>query len=162
MKNKINIQNKRASFDYEWIEKYTAGIVLSGAEVKSLQNGSGRITEAFCSFYGSELYLINSHIHLYDNCSAFSKYDEVRERKLLLNKSELKRLQKAVSQKGLTIIPIRLYRNDKGFIKVDIALAKGKHDYDKRESIKKSDIERVSNLKFYNMATVITVFFVIN
>ena len=96
MKNKINIQNKRASFDYEWIEKYTAGIVLSGAEVKSLQNGSGRITEAFCSFYGSELYLINSHIHLYDNCSAFSKYDEVRERKLLLNKSELKILQKAV------------------------------------------------------------------
>ena len=148
MKNKINIQNKRASFDYEWIEKYTAGIVLSGAEVKSLQNGSGRITEAFCSFYGSELYLINSHIHLYDNCSAFSKYDEIRERKLLLNKSELKRLQKAVSQKGLTIIPIRLYRNDKGLIKVDIALAKGKHDYDKRESIKKRDIERDTNFKF--------------
>ena len=94
------------------------------------------------------MYLINSHIHLYENSSAFSKYDEVRERKLLLNKSELKRLQKAVSQKGLTIIPIRLYRNDKGLIKVDIALAKGKHDYDKRESIKKRDIERDTNFKF--------------
>ena len=148
MKNKINIQNKRASFDYEWIEKFTAGIVLLGSEVKSLQNGSGRIAESFCSFNGSELYLINSYISHYKNYSIFSNYDEVRERKLLLNKSELKKLQKAVSQKGLTIIPIRLYRNDKGLIKVDIALAKGKHDYDKRESIKKRDIERESNLKF--------------
>ena len=94
------------------------------------------------------MYLINSYISHYKNCSVFSNYDEVRERKLLLNKSELKKLQKAVSQKGLTIIPIRLYRNDKGLIKVDIALAKGKHDYDKRESIKKRDIERESNLKF--------------
>ena len=148
MKNKINIQNKRASFDYEWIEKYTAGIVLLGSEVKSLQNGSGRITESFCLFNGSELYLINSYISHYKNCSMFSNYDEVRERKLLLNKSELKKLQKAVSQKGLTIIPIRLYRNDKGLIKIDIALAKGKHDYDKRESIKKRDIERDTNFKF--------------
>ena len=148
MKNKINIQNRRASFDYELIEKYTAGIVLIGAEVKSLQNGNGRITEAFCSFLGSELYLINSYISHYDNCSVFSNYDEVRERKLLLNKSELKKLQKAVSQKGLTIIPTRLYRNDKGLIKVDIALAKGKHAYDKRESIKKRDIERDTNFKF--------------
>ena len=148
MKNKINIQNRRASFDYEWIEKFTAGIVLLGSEVKSLQNGSGRITESFCSFNGSELYLINSYISHYKNCSIFSNYDEVRERKLLLNKSELKKLQKAVSQKGLTIIPIRLYRNDKGLIKVDIALAKGKHDYDKRESIKKRDIERDTSFKF--------------
>ena len=148
MKNKINIQNKRASFDYEWIEKYTAGIVLTGAEVKSLQNGNGRITEVFCSFSEYELYLINSHISHYDNCSVFSNYDEVRERKLLLNKSELKKLQKAVSQKGLTIIPTRLYRDDKGLIKVDIALAKGKHTYNKRESIKKRDIERDSNFKF--------------
>ena len=148
MKNKINIQNKRASFDYEWIEKYTAGIVLSGAEVKSLQNGSGRISESFCSFSGSELYLINSYINRYENSSVFSNYDESRERKLLLNKSELKRLQKAVSEKGLTIIPIRLYRNDKGLIKVDIALAKGKHNYDKRESIKKRDFERYNNFKF--------------
>ena len=144
----INIQNKRASFDYEWIERYTAGIVLYGEEVKSLQYGSGRITEAFCSFNGSELYLINSYIGRYKNSVVFNKFDEVRSRKLLLNKSELKKLQKAVSQKGLTIIPIRLYRNDKGLIKVDIALAKGKHDYDKRESIKKRDIERESNLKF--------------
>lgn len=148
MKHNINIQNKRASFDYEWIERYTAGIVLYGEEVKSLQYGSGRITEAFCSFSGSELYLINSYIGRYKNSVVFNKFDEVRSRKLLLNKSELKKLQKAVSQKGLTIIPIRLYRNDKGLIKIDIALAKGKHDYDKRESIKKRDIERESNLKF--------------
>ena len=148
MKTKINIQNKRASFDYDWIEKYTAGIVLLGAEVKALQNGSGRISESFCSFSGSELYLINSYIPHYENSSVFSNYDESRERKLLLNKSELRRLQKAVSEKGLTIIPIRLYRNDKGLIKVDIALAKGKHDYDKRESIKKRDIERDINFKF--------------
>ena len=148
MKNKINIQNRRASFDYEWIEKYTAGIVLSGAEVKSLQNGNARITESFCSFSGSELFLINSYISRYDNCSAFSNYDELRERKLLLNKNELKKLKKAVSQKGLTIIPIRLYRNDRGLIKVDIALAKGKHEFDKRETIKKRDIERDSNFKF--------------
>lgn len=148
MKHNINIQNKRASFDYEWIERYTAGIVLYGEEVKSLQYGSGRITEAFCSFDGSELYLINSYIGRYKNSVVFNKFDEVRSRKLLLNKSELKKLQKAISQKGLTIIPIRLYRNDKGLIKIDIALARGKHDYDKRESIKKRDIERESNLKF--------------
>ena len=148
MKTKINIQNKRASFDYEWIERYTAGIVLLGAEVKALQNGSGRISESFCFFSGSELYLINSYIPHYENSSVFSNYDESRERKLLLNKGELKRLQRAVSEKGLTIIPIRLYRNDKGLIKVDIALAKGKHNYDKRESIKKRDIERDTNFKF--------------
>lgn len=142
MKHNINIQNKRASFDYEWIERYTAGIVLSGAEVKSLQEGSGRITESFCQFKGSELFLINSYIHQYKNGSVFNKFDEVRERKLLLNKSELRKLQKGVSQKGLTIIPIKLYRTNNGFIKLDIALAKGKHNYDKRESIKKRDIER--------------------
>lgn len=144
----VNIRNKRASFDYELIERYTAGIVLFGDEVKSLQEGTGRISESFCQFKGSELFLINSYIRQYKNGSVFNKFDEVRERKLLLNKSELRKLQKAVSQKGLTIIPIKLYRTNNGFIKLDIALAKGKHNYDKRESIKKRDIERDTNFKF--------------
>ena len=134
---------KRSKKYTEAVSKIEKGKVYSKEEAVKLVKET-----SVCSFDGSELYLINSYIGRYKNSVVFNKYNEVRSRKLLLNKSELKKLQKAVSQKELTIIPIRLYRNDKGLIKVDIALAKGKHDYDKRESIKKRDIERESNLKF--------------
>jgi SsrA-binding protein len=149
MKHNINIKNKRATFDYEVIETFTAGIVLYGYEVKSLQEGRGRISESHCAFNNNELFLYNSHIDRYKNSSPFVvTYEQVRPSKLLLNRRELNRLSKAIEQKGMTIIPLKLYRNDKGLIKVDIALAKGKHTYDKREAIKKRDIERESNLKF--------------
>ena len=149
MKHNINIQNKRATFDYEVIETFTAGIILYGYEVKSLHEGRGRISGSHCAFNNNELFLYNSHIDRYKNSSPFVvTYEQVRPRKLLLNRRELNRLSKAIEQKGMTIIPLKLYRNDKGLIKVDIALAKGKHSYDKREAIKKRDIERESNLKF--------------
>lgn len=142
MKTNIHIQNKRASYDYEWIERYTAGIVLLGEEVKSLQDGRGRITESHCAFDHNELFLYNTHITKYDKGTKFNNYEETRPRKLLLNRKELNKLQKAVAQKGLTIVPVSLYRNKEGRIKVDIVLARGKHDYDKREAIKKRDMER--------------------
>lgn len=142
MKNKVNILNKKARFEYEIIDRYTAGIVLTGTEIKSLRNSKASIAESFCEFNDrGELFVINMTIEEY----AFSKHFNHRpkaERKLLLNKRELRKLEKEVKNVGLTIVPLRLFINEYGYAKLDIALAKGKKQYDKRETIKDRDNKR--------------------
>ena len=142
MQKKINIQNKKAKFQYEILDTYTAGIVLTGTEIKSIRSSKASITESFCEFNEQgELFVINMTIQEY----AFGNYYNHRpkaERKLLLNKKELKKLHKEVQNTGLTIIPLRLFINDKGYAKLSIALAKGKKLFDKRETIKDRDNKR--------------------
>ena len=142
MQKTINIQNKKARFLYEILDRYTAGIVLTGTEIKSIRSSKASIAESFCEFNErGELFVINMNIEEY----AFGNYYNHRpkaERKLLLNKRELKKLQKEVQSTGLTIVPLRLFINDRGLAKLDIALAKGKKLFDKRETIKDSDNKR--------------------
>jgi SsrA-binding protein len=141
MQRMINILNKRAKFDYEFLEKYDAGIVLTGTEIKSIRLGKASITESFCEFHDGELFVINSHIEEYLYGTHYN-HKAKSERKLLLNKKELKSLEKSMQNKGLTIIPLRLYVNEKGYAKMEIALCKGKKTYDKRETIKDRDTKR--------------------
>lgn len=135
MQKSINILNKRAKFEFEFIEKYTAGIVLAGTEIKSIRLGKASIADSFCEFQNGELFMINSHVEEYSFGTHYN-HKAKSERKLLLNKKELKSLNKSVQNKGLTIVPLRLFTNEKGLAKVEIALAKGKKLYDKRETIK--------------------------
>jgi SsrA-binding protein len=137
----INILNKRAKFDYEIIEEYTAGIVLTGTEIKSIRLGKANITESFCEFNNHELFAINTYIQEYTFGNQFN-HKTKSERKLLLNKKELKKLEKNIDTKGLSIIPLRLFTNEKGIAKLDIALCRGKKNYDKRESLKEQDTKR--------------------
>jgi SsrA-binding protein len=141
MANKIDIKNKKASFDYEFIEKYTAGIVLSGTEVKSLRLGKASLVDAFCSFKEGELWIRNLHISEYAN-RGYMNHDPSQERKLLLSKKELKKLERKVKERGFTIVAYRLFFSESGYAKVNIALAKGKKEYDKREDIKRKDTKR--------------------
>ncbi|MBQ0117054.1 MAG: SsrA-binding protein SmpB [Flavobacterium sp.] len=141
MLKSVNILNKRAKFDYEFIEKFTAGIVLTGTEIKSIRLGKASIAESFCEFHEMELFVINSHIEEYLYGTHYN-HKAKSERKLLLNKKELKSLKKSLQNKGLTIVPTRLFTNEKGLAKLEIALAKGKKNYDKRESIKERDTMR--------------------
>ncbi|WP_396600793.1 SsrA-binding protein SmpB [Algibacter sp. R77976] len=142
MQKNINIQNKKARFQYEILDKYTAGIVLTGTEIKSIRSGKASITESFCEFSeNGELFVVNMTIQEY----AFGNYYNHKPkatRKLLLNKRELKKLNKEVQNTGLTIIPLNLFINDKGYAKLNIALAKGKKLFDKRETIKDRDNKR--------------------
>ena len=139
MSNNINIKNKRARFEFELIEEYTAGIVLTGTEIKSIRNSKASITESFCEFNErGELFTVNMHIEEYAFGTRFNHRPKA-QRKLLLNKKELKKLYKEVKNSGLTIVPLRLFINDDGFAKLRIALAKGKKLYDKRETIKDRD-----------------------
>jgi len=146
MQKMINILNKRAKFDYEILEKYDAGIVLTGTEIKSIRLGKASITESFCEFHSGELFVINSQVEEYLYGTHYN-HKAKSERKLLLNKKELKSLEKSMQNKGLTIVPLRLYINEKGYAKMEIALCRGKKNYDKRETIKdrdtKRDIDRV-------------------
>jgi SsrA-binding protein len=146
MQKTINILNKRAKFDYEILEKYDAGIVLTGTEIKSIRLGKASITESFCEFHNGELFVINSQVEEYLYGTHYN-HKAKSERKLLLNKRELKSLEKSMQNKGLTIVPLRLYINEKGYAKMEIALCRGKKNYDKRETIKdrdtKRDIDRV-------------------
>ena len=142
MQKKINIQNRRARFEYEFIEEYTAGIVLTGTEIKSLRNSKASITESFCEFNQSgELFTVNMQIEEYSYGTRFNHRPKA-QRKLLLNRKELKKLHKEVKINGLTIIPINLYFNEKVLAKLRIVLAKGKKLYDKREVIKDRDNKR--------------------
>ena len=147
MQKTINIQNKKARFEYEILDKYTAGIVLTGTEIKSIRQGKVSITESFCEFNEqAELFVINMSIEEYSHGTHYNHRPKA-ERKLLLNKRELKKLEKEVKNTGLTIVPLRMYINDNGYAKLDIALAKGKKLYDKRETLKdrdnKRDLDRV-------------------
>lgn len=142
MQKNINIQNKKARFQYEILDKYTAGIVLTGTEIKSIRNSKASIAESFCEFNEQgELFVINMTIEEY-LYGTYYNHKPKAERKLLLNKKELKKLNKEVQNTGLTIIPLRLFINEKGYAKLDIALAKGKKLYDKRETIKDRDNKR--------------------
>ncbi|AUC81888.1 SsrA-binding protein SmpB [Lacinutrix sp. Bg11-31] len=142
MQKTVNILNKKAKFQYEILDRYSAGIVLSGTEIKSIRDSKASIAESFCEFNTkNELFVINMTIqeYVYGN---YYNHAPKAERKLLLNKKELKKLEKEVTNSGLTIIPLRLFINEKGYAKLDIALAKGKKLYDKRETIKDRDNKR--------------------
>jgi len=142
VQKKINIQNKRARFEYDLLDQYTAGIVLTGTEIKSIRNSQASISECFCEFNDKgELFVVNMYIEVY----AFgTRYNHAPRgsRKLLLNKRELKKLHREVQNVGLTIVPVKLFINEKGFAKLNIALARGKKLYDKRETIKDRDNQR--------------------
>ena len=135
---KIDIRNRRAGFDYEFLENYTAGIVLYGTEIKSIRAGKASLVDTYCIFINGELYVKNMHIAEYFWAS-YNRKDPKRDRKLLLNRKELNKLERSVKEKGLTIVPTRLFVSDNGYAKLNIALAKGKKEYDKRESIKDKD-----------------------
>ncbi|MCC5930359.1 MAG: SsrA-binding protein SmpB [Cyclobacteriaceae bacterium] len=137
----VNIKNRKASFEYQFIDKFTAGIVLTGTEVKSVRESKVNLQHAYCTFKKDELYIREMHISPY-KLAAHYNHEATRERKLLLNRQELKKLMAKSQEKGLTIIPVRLFINDRGLIKIEIALAKGKKLYDKREDIKQKDIKR--------------------
>lgn len=142
MQTKINIQNKRAHFEYELIEQYTAGIVLTGTEIKSIRLSKASISESFCEFNErGELFVVNMNVEEYAWGTHYNHRPKA-VRKLLLNKRELKKLEKEVKNAGLTIIPLRVFITEKGFAKLVIALAKGKKLYDKRETIKDRDNKR--------------------
>lgn len=142
--NTINIKNRKAKFNYEFLDKFTAGIVLKGTEIKSIREGKASIAESFCEFQNGELFIINMHVEEYSHASYFN-HTPKSERKLLLNKRELRKLEKEVRPGGLTIIPLNLYINEKGLAKLTIALSRGKKEYDKRETIKERDSKRSLN-----------------
>ena len=140
-KSKIEIKNKKASFEFELLEGFTAGIVLTGTEIKSIRAGKATLADSYCYFANQELYVRNMHIADYW-WGSFNNHDPRRDRKLLLNKRELKRLFRGSREKGLTIVATRLFISEKGFAKLNISLAKGKREYDKRHSIKEKDMRR--------------------
>lgn len=150
MKNKSNItiKNRRASHEYLFLDTYIAGIQLIGVEIKSIRKGEVNLSEAYCIFQNGELYLKNTHISPYEN-AGFVKVDPLRDRKLLLNKNELRKLSEGISRKGLTIVPTKMFINDRGLCKVEVCLCQGKKNYDKRESLKEKDMKkRVNNLDY--------------
>lgn len=138
----INIKNKRATFEYQILDKYVAGIQLTGTEIKSIRNSKAMITDAFCAFKpDGALYVRNMHITEYE-FGTYANHEPKRERKLLLNQQELDKLQKKLKDQGLTIIPLRLFITDKGWAKLEIALGKGKKLHDKRDSLKEKSTQR--------------------
>ena len=146
--NNITIKNRRASHEYLFLDTYVAGIQLIGVEIKSIRKGEVNLSEAYCIFQNGELYLKNTHISPYEN-AGFVKVDPLRDRKLLLNKNELRKLSEGISRKGLTIVPTKMFINDRGLCKVEVCLCQGKKNYDKRESLKEKDMKkRVNNLDF--------------
>ena len=145
--NTINIENRKAKFDYQFLDVLTAGLVLKGTEIKSIREGKAGLEDSYCYFKNDELFIKNFHITEYADAS-FYNHEPLRERKLLLSKQELNKWLKKVKDSGLTIVPIKLFINEKGYAKLNIALAKGKKAFDKRDDIKKRDIEREMNRKF--------------
>jgi SsrA-binding protein len=137
----ITIKNKKAFFEYEIIESFTAGIQLQGTEIKSIREGKAGLVDSYCQFASGELYVKNMHIAEYFFGNLLN-HESKRERKLLLQRKELKKLERKVKETGLTIIPLKLFINEKGFAKLEIGLSKGKKIYDKRESLKQGDAKR--------------------
>lgn len=137
----INIKNRRATFDYEIIDKYIAGIQLAGTEIKSIRNGHAGLVDSFCYFNNNELWVKGMRVSEYFY-GTFNNHIPNRERKLLLHKKELNKLERKVKESGLSIIPLRLFLNEKGFAKLEIALCRGKKEYDKRETLKEKDSRR--------------------
>ncbi|MCL2683250.1 MAG: SsrA-binding protein SmpB [Bacteroidales bacterium] len=144
--NDIKIKNKRAEFEYFFLEKFTAGIVLRGTEIKSIREGKANITDAYCTFFNNELFVKNMYIAEY-RFGTYLNHLPKADRKLLLTKKELRKLELRSKDKGLTIIPSLLYIDERGYAKLNIALAKGKKAYDKRETIKEKDLRREMSRK---------------
>lgn len=140
-KHIVEIKNKKAGFLYFLMQEYVAGMVLCGSEIKSIRAGKANLNDAYCSFLNGELWVMQMHIAEY-RFSSFGKFEAKRDRKLLLNKKELRKLEAKSKEKGYTIVPTALYIDERGWAKLKIALAKGKHSYDKRESIKERDTNR--------------------
>ena len=151
MANKINIKNKKAYFDFEIIEKYTAGIKLTGTEIKSIREGKASLVDSYCYFEKNELWVKNMRVTEYA-FGTYNNHNPYQDRKLLLQRKELNKLEKRVKEKGLTIVALRLFINDTGLAKLDIALSKGKKEFDKRELLKqkdtKRDLDRVSKHRY--------------
>ena len=137
----ISIKNRKAEFEYFLLTTFTAGIVLCGTEIKSIRAGKVNLTDSYCSFENEELWVHNLHISEYANGS-YNNHEPKRDRKLLLTRKELKKLQAKLNERGMTIIPTRMWINENGYAKLDIAMARGKKMYDKRESIKEKDNRR--------------------
>lgn len=138
MAGELHIKNKKAYFEYHILEKYTAGIQLLGTEIKSIRDGKANINDAFCTFMDNRLYIRNMHIAEYSHGS-FYNHESKRDRGLLLNKKELKKLKEKGEEKGFSIIPLHLFISERGFAKLEIGLAQGKKIYDKRDSMKERD-----------------------
>ena len=136
-----SIKNKKAGYEYHFLDSYTAGIMLTGTEVKSVREGKASLSDAFCIITNEELWVKNMHISEFKQGS-YNNHDPKRLRKLLLNKKELRKIQSKLKEKGTTIIPVQLYFNERSYAKLEIALARGKKMFDKREDIKKRDVER--------------------
>ena len=141
MSSKIRIVNKKAKFEYYLHDHYVAGIVLSGSEIKSIRNSKVSIMESFCKFIKDELFIINMNIQKYEFSNS-EHYNPKRERKLLLNKKELRKIKKTVDQKGNSIVPTKLFIDEKGYAKIEISTATGKKLYDKRQALKEKDIKK--------------------
>lgn len=137
----IEVRNRKASFEYHLLGTYECGMVLTGSEIKSIRAGGASINEAFCAFAGDDLVVRNMQINPYGTNPHFV-HEPKRDRKLLLHRSELSKLKRKLKDAGITIVPIRLYINERGLAKLEVALAKGKKAYDKRESIKARDVQR--------------------
>lgn len=140
-KNQIHIVNRRAGFEYHLVQKYTAGMVLTGTEIKSIREGHANITDAFCFIKDGELFIRNMHISVWKQGSYYN-HEPLRVRKLLLKRSELKKIKVKAVEKGFTIIATKLFLSETGYAKIEIAVAQGKKNFDKREDIKKRDISR--------------------
>ncbi len=138
---KINIKNKKAGFEYEILDRFEAGMMLTGTEIKSIREGGGSINEAFCMMRDGELFVKNLNIPEYSH-GTYANHDPVRLRKLLLRKKELKKIDARIREKGLTIVPIRLFISDRGYAKLEVGIGKGKKSFDKRESLKQKENKR--------------------
>ena len=141
MSNTINIQNKRARFEYELLDQFTAGLQLLGTEIKSIREGKAKIADSYCYIKEGELFIKNMHISEYSHGN-INNHDPLRDKKLLLKKEELRKIDRKLKDTGLTIVPLRLFINEKGYAKLSIALAKGKKLHDKRQSLKEKDQKR--------------------
>jgi len=139
--NDINIRNRQASYEYELLDKYVAGLVLTGTEIKSIREGKVNLQDGYCYFNNGELFVKGVNITPYAQGTHYN-HDAQRERKLLLKRSELRKLERKIEEKGLTVVPVRLFINDRGYAKLEIAVARGKKLHDKRDSIKERDVKR--------------------
>lgn len=145
--NDINIRNRQASYEYELLEKHVAGVVLTGTEIKSIREGKVNLQDGYCFFKNGELYVRGINITPYAQGTHYN-HEATRERKLLMRKTELRKLEHRSEEKGLTLVPVRLFINDRGFAKIEVALGRGKKMHDKRESIREKDVKReLSRLK---------------
>lgn len=150
-KASLEIVNRKAEFQYEFVETFQAGVVLQGTEIKSIRSGHVNLNDAYCLFKKGELYVKSLYIKEY-KFGTYDNHEPRRDRKLLLKRQELKKLQRKVKERGFTIVPFRLFMSERGFAKIEIALAKGKRTYDKRQSIKEKDQKRdLARMKKLNL-----------